>query len=213
MNQRARAALAVAIGLAGLALLLVAAAGTARWVTAVPLNPDLPGTSRVPLKGSTLVPAAVPLALVGVAGVIAAAVAGRVARGVLRLTAAVLVVAAGVGIVALTAGALTHPGHAVRSAERARQANATAAADTSGIGWFATAGGVALVAAGGVAIRYRRSWPGLAARYDRAGETGETGETGERDDAGDVAGTGRARPPAASTWDALERGEDPTREP
>src|SRR3954447_2994018 len=130
MDRRARVGLATAAGLAALGLLLVAAAGTARWVTAVPGVPELPGASRVPLEGSTLVPAAVPLALVGVAGIVAAATAGRIARGALRLAAACLVVASGVGLVLLAGTVPTHPGDAVRNAERARQANATAAADT-----------------------------------------------------------------------------------
>jgi uncharacterized membrane protein (TIGR02234 family) len=138
------------------------------------------------------------LALVGVAGVIAAAVAGRLARGTLRLAAACLVVAAGVGVILLTGSALTSPDEAVRSSERARQAAAPLAAEASGIGWVATAGGVVLAAAGGVAVAYRRRWPGLAARYDRGADQ----STGSRH--------GR---PATSTWDALERGEDPTREP
>src|SRR3954447_12334158 len=150
MDRRGRIGLPTAAGLAVLGLLLVAAAGTARWVTTAPVAPDLPGSSRVALKGSMLVPAAVPLALVGVAGIVAAATAGRIARGALRFAAACLVVVAGVGVVALTGSALTHPGTAVRSAERARQANATAAADRSGVGWAATAGGIALAGAGGV---------------------------------------------------------------
>ncbi len=201
MERRARIGLAAAVGLAVLGLLLVAAAGTARWVTAVPVDPELPGAGRVPLTGSTLVPAAVPLALVGVAGVVAAASAGRLARGGLRLAAACLVVVAGIGVVLLTADVVRNPGDAARSTERARQANAAATADSSGVGWVATAGGLALVAAGGVAVRYRRGWPGLAARYDRTGDSAGS------------AGAGGTRRPAVSTWDALERGEDPTREP
>src|SRR4051812_11214892 len=194
MDRRARVGLALAAGLAALGLLLVAAAGTARWVTAVPQGPELPGASRVPLKGSTLVPAALPLALVGVAGILAAATAGRIARGALRLAAACLVVAAGVGIVLLTGAVLTSPGDAVRSTERARQANATGTVQTSAIGWAATAGGLAFVAAGGVALRHRRGWPGLAARYERA----------------DEAGAGwRPRRPAESTRGALGGGGGP----
>src|SRR4051794_6741349 len=198
MDRRARIGLAAAAGLAALGLLLVAAAGTARWVTAVPVAPDLPGSSSVPLKGSALVPAAVPLALVGVAGIVAAATAGRIARGALRLAAACLVVVAGIGVVALAGSALTHPGTAVRSAERARQANATAAGDRSGVGWAATAGGIALAGAGGGALRYRRGWPGPPVPSDPADEPG---------------GTRRPRRPPAPAPGAPGGGEDPPPRP
>jgi hypothetical protein len=78
---------------------------------------------------------------------------------------------------------------------------------------LAVAGGLALAAAGVLALVLRRSWPGLTARY-------------ERDDAAPAAAAGTSSAGAGSsaaptttaptttapttTWDALERGVDPT---
>jgi hypothetical protein len=194
MTRTARLGLASAAGLAVLALVLITAAGTARWVTAVPADPELPGSARVALKGSALVPAAVPLALMGVAGLLAAAASGRMARGLLRAVASVLVVAAGAGVAWLALRAVIDPGAVFRHLDGPRQASAILPAERSPIGWAAVAGGLALLVAGGVALVTGRGWPGLAARY-------------ERDPAAPA-----ARPAApTSTWDALERGEDPTR--
>jgi uncharacterized membrane protein (TIGR02234 family) len=185
--------LAVAALLAVLGLLLVAIASTMRWVTAVPSAPDVPGSARVPLKGSALVPSAVPLALVGVAGLVAAAAAGRMARGALRTAAAVLVVLAGLGLAYLALHAATDLPRALAGIEAARQGSATEAVDPNPVRWLAGVAGIVIAGAGAVALMVGRGWPGLAARYDR-----------------DPAAPGRPAAPA-STWDAIERGDDPTR--
>lgn len=192
MTSAGRRGLALAAVLLTAALVLVAVAATSRWVTLLPTDPDLPGSGRVPVRGSELVPAALPLALVGVAGLVAAVAAGRMARGVLRTAACVLIALAGVGLLALTVPAAADPGERARDLESARSASATVVSERSPIAWAAVGGGVGTVAAGLVALVAGRGWPGLTARYER-----------------DPSRPRAAAP--ASTWDAIERGDDPTR--
>ncbi len=194
MNATGRRALALAVALAVLGLVLVAIAAQARWVTLLPLDPELPGSSPVRLTGRALVPALVPLALVGAAGVLAATAAGRMVRGVLRTAAAAVVVAAGVGLALLAAGATASPASSGRKLDVARQASASVGSMPSAVGWLAVAGGVFVALAGVVALLGGRSWPGLAARYER-----------------DPAAPTRTTAAPASPWDAIERGDDPTR--
>ncbi|MYR57951.1 TIGR02234 family membrane protein, partial [Streptomyces sp. SID625] len=87
--------------------------------------------------------------------------------------------------------------------EKAAQASgdtAATAASLSHTGWpyVAAAGGVLLLLAGLLALRYGRSWPAMSGRYERSGAP---------------------RPRAAKPldpdrpedlWKALDRGEDPT---
>lgn len=186
---QATAGLLAVVGLA-----LAGLAAQARWVTAAPASPDLPGSARVELSGGALVPALVPLALVAAAGLVAAVAAGRMARGVLRLVASVVVVLAGLAVAWVALRGTTDPAAAVRSVEAARTASASLAVDRSPVGWVSVLGGLVLTGAGLVALATGRRWPGLGARYDR-----------------DPAASDAGRRPPATTWDALERGDDPTR--
>lgn len=194
MTRTGRRSLALAVLLAVVGLILAAVAARARWVTLLPRDPELPGSTSVRLTGRQLVPSVLPLALVGVAGVLAAAAAGRMVRGVLRVLAAVVVVLAGVGLAVLAAGAATGPASHGSSLEVARQAAASIATAASPIGWVAVAGGVSVALAGCVALVGGSSWPGLAARYER-----------------DPSTPSRATAAPATPWDAIERGDDPTR--
>ena len=215
MTAAGRRGLAVAAALAMVGLLLVAATGSVRWVTAVPADPAFPGSTRLPLKGSTLVPSAVPLALVGVAGLVAAVAAGHMARGVLRLAASAIVVLAGVGLAYLAWRVAGNPGATVRDLEVARQASATLARDAAPLRWLSGLGGLAIGVAGVVALLVGRGWPGLAARYER--DPAATDPAATDPAATDFAATGPAAPDRGvaarpgTTWDALERGDDPTR--
>lgn len=193
MTARGRRGLLIAALLVALGLILVGAASSSRWVTAVPADPELPGSARVVLKGRALVPAAVPLALVSAAGLLAAVAIGRAARGLLRLLASVVVVLAGLGLAWVAFRAAGDLPGAFRNLDVTRQAAATVARDPSPVRWLAGPGGILLAAAGVVALAVGRGWPGLAARYER-----------------DPAAPRAARAPG-STWDALERGDDPTR--
>jgi hypothetical protein len=191
-SRGAARSLGPAAALAALGLLLVAVAGTMHWLTAVPGQPVIPGASRVPLKGSALVPAALPLALMATAGLVAAAAAGPMLRGILRGVAALLTVVAAVGLVVLVVRVTSDPAPTVARVESARQSAATGVAERTLAPVLSLVGGLALTATGGIALVFRRRWPGLAVRY-------------ERDPASPA-----AQKPAATAWDALDRGDDPT---
>ena len=70
-----------------------------------------------------------------------------------------------------------------------RSAGAFEAAHLTALPYLAIVGGLLIVAGAVVAALYAGSWPGPTSRYERAAARA-------------------ARP--VDTWDALERGEDPT---
>jgi uncharacterized membrane protein (TIGR02234 family) len=199
VTRTGRRSLALAVLLVVVGLLLAAVAVRARWVTLLPRDPELPGSTAVRLTGRQLVPAVLPLALVGAAGVLAAAAAGRMGKGVLRILATVVVVLAGLGLAVLAAPSAADPASSGSSLEVARQATATVGSQAAPVGWVAVAAGALVALAGCVALAGGRSWPGLAARY-------------ERDASADLrSGQTRTTAAPASPWDAIERGDDPTR--
>jgi uncharacterized membrane protein (TIGR02234 family) len=67
--------------------------------------------------------------------------------------------------------------------------------------WAAAAGGLLLLIAGLLALRYGRHWPAMSARYERTDRPAPRG-------ARTVADLGRSD----ELWKALDRGEDPTRD-
>jgi hypothetical protein len=192
VTEKGRRGLAIAAVLVLLGLALVAAVSRARWVTAVPADPTVPGSARVALKGSALVPSAVPLALVAAAGLVAAVATGRAARGVVRVLASLVVVLAGLGLAWSAFDAAADLPGAFSGIEAVRQAAASRAVDPAPIRWGAGVGGLLLAAGGVAALVVGSGWPGLAARY-------------ERDPAAPRATAG-----PATAWDAIERGDDPT---
>jgi uncharacterized membrane protein (TIGR02234 family) len=132
------------------------------------------------------------LALASVAGIIAT-------RSWLRV---------GVGVVAVVAGAaagVPAVGFILSRAPLIEQALDTdqIISSESNAWWLvAVAGGLAVMAAGLFTAVYGRAWPTLSARYDRAPSRSETATpTGD----GVLSGS-------LELWDALDRGEDPTRE-
>ena len=76
---------------------------------------------------------------------------------------------------------------------------ATVVAGVASAGWLLVAGGALVVGAGAVAVVRSARWP-AARRGDRDRAPAPPGPGGE----------GRDRGPAADTWAALDRGEDPT---
>jgi uncharacterized membrane protein (TIGR02234 family) len=162
------------------------------------------GTARVaggefPLtaQGSdvTGVPAA--LAIVG----LAALVAVFAVRGAGRVAVAALLALTGAGTVA--AALLGASGSGALDAKAAEATGDTSATVTalSHTGWpyVAAAGGVLLLLAGLLALRYGRLWPTMSGRYERG-----TPRPGR----GPARATGTDRP--EDLWKALDRGEDPT---
>jgi uncharacterized membrane protein (TIGR02234 family) len=195
------AVLALGVIGAGLAFLTV----TRPWLT-VSVQDPLTGSGRLHPAGrdvAALVPAA---ALVALAASAAAVTMRRIGRQV----AGLLLVAAGAAIASAAATVLADPRAA--AAESARTATGRTG-DLSGITatagvwpWLAIGAGVPIVLAGALTIVRGRRWSGLSARYDAPGPAeGGTGAPPDPADPVDPA----ADP--AQAWDALSRGDDPTR--
>ena len=134
------------------------------------------------------------VALVALAGLVAVLSTRRVGRAV----AGLLLVLAGATAAAGSAAVLRTPASAVNqvvtSATGRTGVDGVTAAVTAWP-WVGVASGVLIAVGGCLAVLRARSWGGLSARYETS--TGE-GRPLPDDDPGQV-------------WDALSRGEDPTR--
>ncbi|MFI7442028.1 Trp biosynthesis-associated membrane protein [Nonomuraea indica] len=179
--------LATALGCA-----LVLFATTRPWVTGVRATGGHGGSGTLAVPtGGDLGPALVPVALAGLAGVVAALAAKGVARRLIGALVALCGLVAGLATWLAAGGdaALDWLGeHNVLQATDALQWDVVAL-------WPASSGlGAAIMTAGGlVAVVRGGRWAGMGDRY-------------ERDPA-------RRRAPAAddrALWDALDRGDDPT---
>ncbi|MFJ5732018.1 TIGR02234 family membrane protein [Streptomyces paradoxus] len=155
------------------------------------------GAFPLTAKGSdvTGVPAA--LAIVGLAALVAVFAVRRAGRFVV----AALLALSGAGIII---AALLGASDSSALDEQAAQASgdASASVDTlSHTAWpyVAVVGGVLILLAGLLALRYGRLWPAMSGRYERAG----TPQPRRRAPAVDP-----DRP--EDLWKALDRGEDPT---
>jgi uncharacterized membrane protein (TIGR02234 family) len=183
VSPRAELRLAVVLCLSGSGLVLLAAGRGWLVATSPAVAPLPPRTVR--LTGAVLTPLR-PLGGLGLAGVVALAAT----RGLGRLLVGVVVLAAGAGAVAACLALLADP-----AARAAAHDVYTASTRTTGWPYAGLLGGVLLLAAGLlVAVRGRR-WAALSRRYE-------------------APGTREERPPArpeVAVWDALDRGEDPTR--
>ncbi|MFB7593906.1 TIGR02234 family membrane protein [Streptomyces sp. NPDC056160] len=189
-----RRSLAVALLCGALGAAVALLASRQRWAegTASVAGGAFPLTA----KGSevTGVPAA--LAIVGLAALVAVFAVRRSGR---LLVAALLALSgAGTAAAALAGGS---DGKVLDGkAAQASGDTAATAASLSHTGWpyVAAAGGVLLLLAGLLALRYGRLWPAMSGRYERAGAP-------------------RPRAPKPldpdrpeDLWKALDRGEDPT---
>ncbi|MET9389201.1 TIGR02234 family membrane protein [Streptomyces sp. NPDC006624] len=190
-----RLSLAVALlcGALGAAVTLLATRQQWSQGTATVAGGSFPLTA----KGSdvTGVPAA--LAIVGLAALVAVFAVRRAGRfvvaGLLALSGAGTVVAALLG--ASDSSALDE------QAARASGDTSASVGALSHTAWpyAAVAGGVLILLAGLLALRYGRLWPGMSGRYERGG-------------APRPRRTARAADPdrPEDLWKALDRGEDPT---
>ncbi|MFJ3230334.1 TIGR02234 family membrane protein [Streptomyces sp. NPDC086787] len=191
-SGRRSLALALLCGALGAAVVLLAT--RQRWAqgTAEMAGGSFPLTAR----GSdvTGVPAA--LAIVALAALVAVF---AVRRGG-RLLVAGLLTLSGAGTVAAALSGATDGSVLDDQAAKVTGDTSAAAQALTHTGWpyVAVAGGVLLLAAGLLALRYGRLWPAMSGRYER--------------------GTARPRRTARPTdpdrpeelWKALDRGEDPT---
>jgi len=195
--MRALAA-ALPLGAIGAALVLLGSGKT--WSNGLA---EFAGTGlhvRATGTATTALPGA--LALVGLASLVAVFAVRRAGRYVVTG----LLTLSGLGAVVTT---LAHRSdrHALNAAAAGatglRHATATHASTTS---WplVVAAGGVLLLLAGLLALRYGQHWPAMSSRYDRKG--------------GAATAPRRAPAPvdpdrAEDLWKALDRGEDPTQSP
>jgi uncharacterized membrane protein (TIGR02234 family) len=223
-RQYGYALLAGAVG-AGLILLAM----RAQWAQAV-FTPQKPLTAEVvSVSGNDLVPLAEALALAALAGLVAViatrGVARRAVGALLALFgagagAAVLTTVTDATVVSVAAGKVASPESAALSGTAAGSttsgasgngalvlSNSAGHAIMSGAPWQAAVIiGALLIFAAGLATALRgQDWPVMSARYDAPGARGAAA-------AGGAAGQGRAGRPsdAASMWESLNGGEDPT---
>lgn len=193
----ARRALALALlcGAAGAALALLASGQVWGHATASFAQGGLP----VKAKGGDVTGLPSALALVGLAALVAVFAVRRAARA---LVAALLTLCgAGTG-----AAALLGAGDSGALEEKAARASGLARAGIETVHvsvwpYVSALGGVLLVVAGVLALRYGPAWPSMSgsARYERTGRTprGTAPEPVDPDRPEDL-------------WKALDRGEDPT---
>ncbi|MBB5789691.1 Trp biosynthesis-associated membrane protein [Jiangella mangrovi] len=183
------------------ALVLLAAGGVLGLVAAsrpwgsARLESSLSVTSTT-VSGSDLVPLAPAVALVALAAVVAIPAVRRLGR---RIVGAVLVV---LGVVQAVLAGLTLPDLAGRVQDwldSSPEGLGSAEEITTSPGWaVAVVAAGLLVAAAGTLVAVRGpGWPGMGARYERP--AGGEGAPARRPAEGNRA-----------TWDALDRGDDPT---
>ncbi|QIJ62140.1 TIGR02234 family membrane protein [Streptomyces sp. JB150] len=186
-------ALALLCGALGAAVALLATRQQWSQGTATVAGGSFPLTAR----GSdvTGVPAA--LAVVGLAALVAVFAVRRAGR----LVVAALLTLSGAGIVV---AALLGASDTTALDERAARASGDTSATVHALShtawpYVAAAGGVLILLAGLLALRYGRLWPAMSGRYERSG-----------------APRARRAAPAVDPdrpedlWKALDRGEDPT---
>ncbi|MGP2438061.1 TIGR02234 family membrane protein [Streptomyces sp. JW3] len=186
-------ALALLSGALGAAVALLATRQEWSHGTATVAGGDFPLTAQ----GSdvTGVPAA--LAIVGLAALVAVFAVRRAGR----YAVAALLALCGVGTIV---AAVTGASDSAALDDQAAQAAGATSATVHALGhtawpYVAAAGGVLLLLAGLLALRYGRQWPAMSGRYERSGAP-------------------RPRRPAKAAdperpeelWKALDRGEDPT---
>ncbi|MFF8745786.1 TIGR02234 family membrane protein [Streptomyces californicus] len=194
-GSRRSLAAALFLGAVGAAVVLLASGQI--WVEGDAATAGGAFPLSVDGRDVTGVPAA--LAVVG----LAALVAVFAVRGVGRLTVAALLALSGLGAtVSAWAGASDS---SALDDEAARSTGDTAATvDALGhTGWpiVAAAGGLLILLAGLLALRYGSRWPAMSGKYERDGtpRPGRAPRTAPDPD----------RP--EDLWKALDRGEDPTR--
>ncbi|MFJ9866430.1 TIGR02234 family membrane protein [Streptomyces sp. NPDC101165] len=193
-TRSGRRSLAVALLFGALGAAVALLATRQRWAegTATVAGGAFPLTA----KGSdvTGVPAA--LAIVG----LAALVAVFAVRGAGRLAVAALLALSGAGIVvAALVGASDSSALDEKAAQTTGDTSATVAAlGHTGWPYVAAVGGVLILLAGLLALRYGSRWPAMSGRYERAADRPRR----------------KARPVdperPEEIWKALDRGEDPT---
>lgn len=197
-GSRAPLAAALLSGALGAAVVLVSAGRT--WAEGEAATPVADATLPVTAGGRDVTGLPSALAIVGLAALVAVFAVRRTGRTVV----AALLTLCGVGVIAASAaGASDTAALDDQAAEAAGLADAAVhAVSHSAWPWVSLAGGVLLLVAGVLALRYGSGWPAMSGRYERPGGT--------------AAAPPRRGAPAdperpEELWKALDRGEDPTR--
>jgi uncharacterized membrane protein (TIGR02234 family) len=222
-RQYGYALLAGAVG-AGLILLAM----RAQWAQAV-FTPQKPLTAEVVnVSGTDLVPLAGALALATLAGLVAVIATRGVARRVVGVLlalfgagagAAVLTTVTAATVLSVAAGKVASPESAALSGAAGSTTSGSSSggavvvtgsaghAIMTGVPWhIAVIAGALLIFAAGLATALRgQDWAVMSARYDAPGGSGAAASGG-------AAGQAKAarRADAASMWESLNGGEDPT---
>jgi uncharacterized membrane protein (TIGR02234 family) len=189
-------ALALPLGALGSALVLFAMSKTWAHGTAVSAGRQIPvhatGGQTTALPGA--------LALVGLAALVAVFAVRRIGR----YAVSALLALSGAGVIAVAVSRGGHHGAVDEAAARATSLTHATATHVGGTSWplLAVAGGVLLLVAGLLALRYGPDWPAMSGRYERA----EGRQAAPRREA--PAPVDPDRP--EDLWKALDRGEDPT---
>ncbi|MBX7446306.1 MULTISPECIES: Trp biosynthesis-associated membrane protein [unclassified Arthrobacter] len=182
-----------------IALLALAAFGTTTqtWLT-VTLDPDQVGQAgasqnALQVQGSKAATTVTALALVALAGGLAAAIAGRIARWI--ITAIIVLAAAGVAAAAATV--LADPLTAAQGSIAAATgiSGSPAHVDVTAFPVLAVVAGCLLALAALLVIPASRHWR-TRTKYDAPGTAGAAAPTGPVDE--------------IDSWDRLSRGDDPT---
>jgi uncharacterized membrane protein (TIGR02234 family) len=189
--------LAVLLALAG--GLLAVVAGGRTWLS-LTASGDAVGIARVAVTGRQAAPGGVALGLVAAAAAVVLATSGRV----LRQVVGGLLVACGLGLVAVTVVAGAAQDDLVRDAMARATGTTSAPATADGSAqrsvWpdVSAAGGVLALAGGTVALLRSRRWGAATRRYE-------------------ISGQSAPRPPSSAVrdrsldaWDSLDAGADPT---
>jgi uncharacterized membrane protein (TIGR02234 family) len=186
-----------------IALLALAAFGTTTqtWMTAT-LDPNQVGQagaaqSVIQVQGSKAATTVTALALVALAGGLAAAIAGRIARWVITA----IIVLASAGVVTAAATVLADPLTAAQGSIAAATgvSGSQAHVELTPFPVLAVVAGCLLALAALLILPASRYWK-TRTKYDAAGAAGSTAD-----------GTTAAGPvDEIDSWDRLSRGEDPT---
>jgi uncharacterized membrane protein (TIGR02234 family) len=184
----ARGELAAAAGACVLGAMLAFVASSRSWASATLVQAGVLA-EPVRVDGAEAAPVVRALALVGLAGAVAVAATRRA----LRVLVGAVLLATGIGVA--VAAALGGAGAATTAADAVADDRGASAAVTAWP-WVAGVGGVVIAAAGLLTVVRGRGWPGLSSRYDRRRPSGPA----------DPGGADRR-----GMWEALDRGDDPTR--
>ena len=190
---------------------------TRTWIRVVP-DAAAVRIPQIDVAGSDAATAVAALAVVALAGGLAAAIAGPVARRII----AVLLVAAGAGIVAASVGVVLDPQGAAAGVVGTATGMPAVAGTYTVLAWpwIAAAAGAWMALVGVVLFFAGRGWKGSRKYAGAAASGAEASGAAQPEGTVQPGGTPQphstVRPPADGPldeidgWDSLSRGEDPT---